>query len=134
MLFSETPIGKGSYGITRHQIKDFIDAGMDQFIVALKKEKAPRGHFINVTHVLDLCFRDVLKNETVIEYPIFYIWLKSDGMPKDVITLEDKKQMIAEVPVKPAEEAQEAQEQQEAPAEELITAEREQDDDIQFIL
>ncbi|KAI9334803.1 hypothetical protein BD770DRAFT_332690, partial [Pilaira anomala] len=95
MLFSETPFGKGSYGIIRHQVKDFVEAGIDQFMVALKKEKAPRGHFVNVTNVLNLDFKDILKGETIIEYPIFYIWLKSDAMPKEIITLEEKKQLIA---------------------------------------
>lgn len=97
MLFADNPIGKSSYAITRHQLKDFICAGMDQFVIALKKEKAPRGHFVNVTDMLEQPFKDVLKSETIIEYPIFYIWLKSDGLPKEVITLEDKKQLIAVV-------------------------------------
>lgn len=95
MLFSETPFGKGSYGIIRHQVKDFVEAGIEEFMVALKKEKAPRGHFVNVTNVLNLNFKDVLKGETIIEYPIFYIWLKSDAMPKEITTLEEKKQLIA---------------------------------------
>lgn len=97
MLFSDTPVGKGSYGVTRHQLRHFIEAGLEQFVVALKKEKAPRGHFINVTNALDHCFKDVLKNETIIEYPIFYIWLEADGLPKDVTTLEEKKLLIAPV-------------------------------------
>jgi hypothetical protein len=97
LLFSATPQGKSSYGIIRHQLKDFINVGMDQFVIALKKEKAPRGHFVNVTDVLDSLFKDVLKGETIIEYPIFYIWLKSDDVPKEVISLEEKKMLIMAV-------------------------------------
>lgn len=97
LLFSETPVGKGSYGIIRHQVKDFVEAGIAQFNVALKKEKAPRGHFVNVTSALDSTFKQVLKGENIIEYPIFYIWLKSDDMPKEILVLEDKKMLIAEI-------------------------------------
>lgn len=68
---------------------------MDQFMIALKKEKAPRGHFVNMTHVTDLQFKDILKGETIIEYPIFYVWLKTDETPKDILVMEDKKQLIA---------------------------------------
>lgn len=68
---------------------------MDQFMIALKKEKAPRGHFVNMTHVTDLQFKDILKGETIIEYPIFYVWLKTDETPKDILVIEDKKQLIA---------------------------------------
>jgi uncharacterized protein YueI len=91
LLLSATPQGKGEYGIIRHQVKDFIEAGIDQFTIALKKEKAPRGHFVNVTNELDALFRDVLKGEVVIEYPIFYIWLKNEEQPTDVLVLEEKK-------------------------------------------
>ncbi|KAI7869631.1 uncharacterized protein EV154DRAFT_431945, partial [Mucor mucedo] len=101
LLFAEKPIGKSNFGITRHQLKDFISAGMEQFVVALKKEKAPRGHFVHVTDMLHQPFKDVLKSETIIEYPIFYIWLKSDGLPKEVVTLEEKKQWIAVVKDEP---------------------------------
>lgn len=97
LLFSATPQGKSSFGIIRHQVKDFIEAGMDQFVIALKREKAPRGHFVNVTHVLDSLFKDVLKGETIIEYPIFYIWLKEDQVPKEVMSLEEKKMLIVPV-------------------------------------
>ncbi|CAO3635916.1 unnamed protein product [Mucor hiemalis] len=97
LLFAESPQGKGSYGIIRHQVKDFVEAGIDQFMIALKKEKAPRGHFVNMTHVKDLQFIDILKGETIIEYPVFYVWLKTDETPKDIIVLEDKKQLIATI-------------------------------------
>lgn len=96
-MFAESPQGKGSYGIIRHQVKDFVEAGIDQFMIALKKEKAPRGHFVNMTHVKDLQFIDILKGETIIEYPVFYVWLKTDETPKDIIVLEDKKQLIATI-------------------------------------
>ncbi|KAI8378489.1 hypothetical protein BD560DRAFT_325234 [Blakeslea trispora] len=94
LLLSEHPQGKGSYATIRHQLSEFIDAGIDQFVIALKKEKAPRGHFVNVTSVLDALFRDVLKDEQIIEFPIFYIWLKQDEQPSEVVVLEDKKQPL----------------------------------------
>lgn len=97
LLFAESPQGKGSYGIIRHQVKDFVEAGMDQFMVALKKEKAPRGHFVNMSQVMDFQFIDILKGETIIEYPVFYVWLKTDETPKDILELEDKKQLIATI-------------------------------------
>ncbi|CEI92129.1 hypothetical protein RMCBS344292_06400 [Rhizopus microsporus] len=65
MLFSETPRGKDSFSIMRHELKYFIDAGLEQFRVALKKEKAPRGEFVDVTGILDMSFLDTLRGETV---------------------------------------------------------------------
>lgn len=97
LLFAESPQGKGSYGIIRHQVKDFVDAGLNHFMVALKKEKAPRGHFVNMSQVMDLQFIDILKGETIIEYPVFYVWLKTDETPKDILVLEDKKQLITTI-------------------------------------
>ncbi|KAI9478350.1 MAG: hypothetical protein EXX96DRAFT_484705 [Benjaminiella poitrasii] len=97
LLLSENPFGKSSYGIIRHQLKEFVDAGIDQFMIALKKEKAPRGHFVNVTEMLHSTFKDVLKGEQIIEYPIFYIWLKNEERPSDILALEDKKLLITEI-------------------------------------
>lgn len=100
LLLSENPQGKGEYGLIRHQVKEFVEAGIDQFNIALKKEKAPRGHFVNVTNELDALFRDVLKDEVIIEYPIFYIWLKSEEQPADVLVLEEKKTKPLITPVR----------------------------------
>lgn len=94
LLLSENPQGKGAYSTIRHQVKLFIDAGIDQFKIALKKEKSPRGHFINVTTHIDQLFKDVLKGEQIIEYPIFYVWLKSQEQPSEILVLEDKKQPL----------------------------------------
>ncbi|KAI7906020.1 uncharacterized protein BX663DRAFT_428499 [Cokeromyces recurvatus] len=104
LLLSEKPFGKSAYGIIRHQLREFVDAGIEQFMIALKKEKAPRGHFVNVTDMLHLTFKDVLKGEQIIEYPIFYIWLKQEEQPSDILVLEDKKVLITEI--QPKEEEQ----------------------------
>lgn len=93
-MLAENPQGKGAYSTIRHQVKLFIDAGIDQFNIALKKEKSPRGHFVNVTHHIDQLFKDVLKGEHIIEYPIFYVWLKSQEQPPEILFLEDKKQPL----------------------------------------
>lgn len=94
LLLAENPQGKGAYSTIRHQVKLFIDAGIDQFNIALKKEKSPRGHFVNVTHQINDIFKDVLKGEQIIEYPIFYVWLKSQEQPSEILVLEDKKQPL----------------------------------------
>ncbi|OBZ90192.1 Box C/D snoRNA protein 1 [Choanephora cucurbitarum] len=120
LLLSENPQGRGSYATIRHQLSDFIDAGIDQFIVALKKEKAPRGHFVNVTSVLDALFRDVLKDEQIIEFPIFYIWLKQDEQPSEVVVLEDKKQPL----IIPLRDEATSDEQQETPLDQAISNEQ----------
>ncbi|KAI8988559.1 hypothetical protein BDF20DRAFT_815223, partial [Mycotypha africana] len=101
LLYAESPQGKSDYHIIRHQVNDFVQAGLDQFKVALKKEKAPRGYFIDVSNVMDALFRDVLKDEVIIEFPIFYIWLKSDEQPSDISVLEEKKQPLI-VPLREA--------------------------------
>ncbi|KAL0141029.1 hypothetical protein V8B55DRAFT_1512412 [Mucor lusitanicus] len=89
LLLAENPQGKGAYSTIRHQVKLFIDAGIDQFNIALKKEKSPRGHFVNVTHQINDIFKDVLKGEQIIEYPIFYVWLKSQEQPSEILTEEE---------------------------------------------
>ncbi|KAI8070605.1 uncharacterized protein B0P05DRAFT_550358 [Gilbertella persicaria] len=94
LLLCNNPQGKGAYATIRHQLRNFIVAGIDQFVIALKKEKAPRGHFVDMTTVLHALFRDVLKDEQVIEFPIFYIWLKQDPQPSEVLVLEQKKQPL----------------------------------------
>ncbi|EPB84688.1 hypothetical protein HMPREF1544_08561 [Mucor circinelloides 1006PhL] len=94
LLLAENPQGRGAYSTIRHQVKLFIDAGIDQFNIALKKEKSPRGHFVNVTHQINHIFKDVLKGEQIIEYPIFYVWLKSQEQPSDILVLKDKKQPL----------------------------------------
>lgn len=94
MLFSETPRGKDSFSIMRHELKYFIDAGLEQFRVALKKEKAPRGEFVDVTGILDMSFLDTLRGETVVEYPTFYVWLKDDPQPSEILSLEEKRMLI----------------------------------------
>lgn len=89
MLLAENPLGKGSYGIMRHQLKQFIQAGLDRFVVGLKKENSPQGHFVNVTPLLNASINNVLRGETVIEYPSFYVWL--EGEVPENIRLEEKK-------------------------------------------
>ncbi|KAI8637560.1 hypothetical protein BD408DRAFT_353510 [Parasitella parasitica] len=97
LLLVENPQGKGAYSTIRHQVKLFVDAGIGQFNIALKKEKSPRGHFVDVSHHIDLLFKDVLKGEQIIEYPIFYVWLKSQERPSEILVLEKKRQLITTI-------------------------------------
>lgn len=94
ILFFDTPRGKDSYSIIRHQLKYFIDAGLHQFKVALKKEKAPKGHFVDITDVMDMSFLDILRGEVIVEYPTLHIWLKSDPQPTDILLLEEKRMLV----------------------------------------
>lgn len=94
ILFFDTPRGKDSYSIIRHQLKYFIDAGLHQFKVALKKEKAPKGHFVDITDVMDMSFLDILRGEVIVEYPTLHIWLKSDPQPTDILLLEEKRVLV----------------------------------------
>ncbi|KAI8985453.1 hypothetical protein BDB01DRAFT_88013 [Pilobolus umbonatus] len=87
MLISDHPLGKGSYGIIRHQLADFIEAGIDKFVIGLKKENSPQRHYINKTSLIDASINTILQGETVIEYPIFYIWLEGE-VPDNVILEE----------------------------------------------
>ncbi|KAI8390914.1 uncharacterized protein BYT42DRAFT_554878 [Radiomyces spectabilis] len=74
LLFVENPVGGGSYGAIRHQLRDFTLANMDNLVIGLKKE-GQRRTFINVTNLLDLSMADVLRGERIIEFPTFYVWL-----------------------------------------------------------
>lgn len=94
-MLADNPQGKGEYQLIRHELSDFITTGIDNFVIALKKEKAPKGHFVDMTSLLHTTFDDVLKGETIIEYPIFYIWPKSDEKPAEISVLEEKKQLIS---------------------------------------
>ncbi|KAG1046953.1 hypothetical protein G6F43_010578 [Rhizopus delemar] len=76
------------------QLKYFIDAGLHQFKVALKKEKAPKGHFVDITDVMDMSFLDILRGEVIVEYPTLHIWLKSDPQPTDILLLEEKRVLV----------------------------------------
>ena len=88
MLFIENPQGKGDYNTIRYQVRDFTDVGMDQFVIGLKKEGAPKNTFVNLTPHLDRTLRDILRGEKVIEFPTIYIWLQ-DQLDENVM-LEEK--------------------------------------------
>ncbi|KAJ8664079.1 hypothetical protein O0I10_000357 [Lichtheimia ornata] len=88
LLFTETPQGKGAYSVIRYQAKDFVNAGIERFIVALKKPEGPKDTFIDLTPHLDRTWKDLLRGERIIEFPTLYIWLQGD-MDND-IKLEEK--------------------------------------------
>lgn len=94
MLLAESPHGKGEYQLIRHELNHFIELGINNFSIALKKEKSARGHFVDMTGLLHTAVNDILKDETIIEFPTFYIWPKSDKQPSNVTLLEEKKQLI----------------------------------------
>jgi hypothetical protein len=84
LLYAEKPLGKSDFNIIRHQLKVFVSAGLDQFIVGLKREKHKEFVLCN----LDLSLNEILKGEEVIEYPIVHIWLK--GHEDENVKLVDK--------------------------------------------
>ncbi|KAI7859208.1 hypothetical protein BDC45DRAFT_497136 [Circinella umbellata] len=88
MLFVENPQGKVDYNTIRYQARDFKDAGMDQLVIGLKKEGAPKNTFVNLTSHLDRTIRDILRGEKVIEFPTLYIWLQ--GQLDGNVILEEK--------------------------------------------
>lgn len=89
LLFTETPQGKGSYSVIRYQARDFINAGIEQFIVALKKPEGPKDTFIDLTPHLDRTWKELLRGERIIEFPTLYIWLQGHMEDND-IKLEEK--------------------------------------------
>lgn len=88
LLFTESPQGKGSYSVIRYQARDFVNAGIERFIVALKKPEGPKDTFVDLTPHLDRTLKELLRGERIIEFPTLYIWLQGDM--KDDIKLEDK--------------------------------------------
>ncbi|KAI9270739.1 hypothetical protein BDA99DRAFT_557544 [Phascolomyces articulosus] len=88
MLFAENPQGKGDYKTIRYQVREFKDAGIEQFVVGLKKEGAPKNTFVNLTPHLDKPLRELLRGERVIEFPTIYIWLQEQV--NDDVKMEEK--------------------------------------------
>lgn len=88
LLFTESPQGKGSYSVIRYQARDFVNAGIERFIVALKKPEGPKDTFVDLTPHLDRTLKELLRGERIIEFPTLYIWLQGDM--KDDIKLEEK--------------------------------------------
>jgi hypothetical protein len=79
-----------SDALTRFQLKSYIDAGSDSYIIGLKKEFVPadqQNTFINVTPMMDAPLLDVLKGESLCEFPTLHIWLH-DADP--TVNLEEK--------------------------------------------
>jgi hypothetical protein len=79
-----------SDALTRFQLKSYIDAGSDSYIIGLKKEFVPadqQNTFINVTPMMDAPLLDVLKGESLCEFPTLHIWLH-DADP--AVSLEEK--------------------------------------------
>ncbi|KAI8883766.1 hypothetical protein K501DRAFT_249096 [Backusella circina FSU 941] len=84
LLYVEKPLGKSDFAIIRHQLKVFAAAGLDQFVVALKREKSKEFVLCN----LDSSLNEILKGEEVIEYPTVHIWLK--GHEDDKVNFVEK--------------------------------------------
>ncbi|KAF7724168.1 hypothetical protein EC973_001240 [Apophysomyces ossiformis] len=78
LLFTETPQGKGSYAIIRHQNRPFVEAGLSRLVVGLKKEKAPDQTYTDVTLELDKPLNEILRGQRIIEFPTWYIWLEGE--------------------------------------------------------
>ncbi|CAO3634548.1 unnamed protein product [Cunninghamella echinulata] len=92
ILFSDKPQGKNSYATIRYQLRHFIEAGMDQWSIGLKKEGGNnRNTFTNLTTLLDDKLMALLKYERIIEYPTINIWLKDHIDPS--LQLMDKQKV-----------------------------------------
>jgi len=88
LLISDTP--HSSDALTRFQLQSYIDAGSDSFTIGLKKEfvqAAQQNTYINVTPMMDAPLADILKGESLCEFPTFHVWLHN---VEPVVTLEDK--------------------------------------------
>ncbi|OAD69344.1 hypothetical protein PHYBLDRAFT_172596 [Phycomyces blakesleeanus NRRL 1555(-)] len=99
MLFSERPIGKTPYSLFRHQVQDFVDAGMGRYVIGLKKEGLPKKSFVNITSYLDKPINESLRGERIIEFPTLYIWLEGNVEPE--IELLDKEEYTPKIADKP---------------------------------
>ncbi|KAI8074051.1 hypothetical protein BC940DRAFT_267299 [Gongronella butleri] len=71
LLFTSTPHGRQDYATLRHELRAYVEAGMDAWTIGLKQDRSR----INLTPWLDRPVNDCLKHETVIEYPSIVIWL-----------------------------------------------------------
>ncbi|KAI9311696.1 hypothetical protein BX666DRAFT_1994556 [Dichotomocladium elegans] len=78
LLISEHPQGKGSFSTYRYQVRDFVEAGIDQFVVGLKKPHGPKNTYVDLTPHLNRFFKDILRGERIIEFPTLYIWLQGE--------------------------------------------------------
>ncbi|ORX62692.1 hypothetical protein DM01DRAFT_1330817 [Hesseltinella vesiculosa] len=72
LLMTETPHGRQDYATIRHELKPYIDSGMEQWTIALKQDRRR----INITPCLDRTMNECLQYETVIEYPTIVLWFQ----------------------------------------------------------
>jgi hypothetical protein len=87
-LTTDTP--HASDALTRYQLQKYIDSGTDSFVVGLKKEFVPadqQNTFIDMTPMMDAPLADILKGESLCEFPIFNVWIDTAA---PTVTLEEK--------------------------------------------
>ncbi|ORZ03922.1 hypothetical protein BCR43DRAFT_520980 [Syncephalastrum racemosum] len=87
MFYAAEPRGQTYYPILRQQTRTFGEAGMDQWVIGLKKEGGRHG-LIRLTDHLDTTWNDILQGERIVEYPIVHVWLKDQVDPE--VAFEDK--------------------------------------------
>lgn len=88
ILTTDTP--HASDALTRYQLQKYIDSGTDSFVVGLKKEFVPadqQNTFIDMTPMMDAPLADILKGESLCEFPIFHVWIDTAA---PTVTLEEK--------------------------------------------
>ncbi|KAG0177918.1 hypothetical protein DFQ29_004182, partial [Apophysomyces sp. BC1021] len=78
LLFSDTPQGKGSYAIIRHQNRVFVESGISKFVVGLKREKGSSRTFTDISSELHQPLNEILKGERIIEFPTLFVWLQGE--------------------------------------------------------
>jgi hypothetical protein len=87
-LTADTP--HASDALTRYQLEKYINSGTDSFVVGLKKEFVPadqQNTFIDMTPMMDAPLSDILKGESLCEFPVFHVWIDAAD---PAITLEEK--------------------------------------------
>jgi hypothetical protein len=91
ILTTDTP--HASDALTRFQLQKYIDSGTDSFVVGLKKDFVPadqQNTFIDMTPMMDAPLADILKGESLCEFPIFNVWIDTAA---PAVTLEEKSEI-----------------------------------------
>lgn len=122
LLFEDNPRGRGSYLKWREDLPDFVNAGLERFIIGLKKERARKKTCINLTPHIGHSWRTVLRGERIVEYPTLHVWLEGDTdqdmvMEEKILQIVEPDRRKSDHPAAAAAEEEEEEQQQERTAE-----------------
>lgn len=117
LLFEDNPRGRGSYSKWREDLPDFVNAGLERFIIGLKKERARKKTCINLTPHIGHSWRTVLRGERIVEYPTLHVWLEGDTdqdmvMEEKILQIVESDRRKSDHPAAAAAEEQEEQQQE----------------------